>query len=107
MSTEVQPSEPTLEVKRFEIQYPASRYTFPCESRIERVRFDDEYVYLDLLDGRKLSVPLRWIPTLWNANPEEREKYTLNSDRTMLIWDPDQCAINDELRVADYLGSRP
>ena len=55
MSTEVQPSEPTLEVKRYEIQYPASRYTFPRESQIERVRFDDEHVHLDLLDTvRKL-----------------------------------------------------
>ncbi len=25
-------------------------------------------------------------------------------NRTMLIWDPDKCAINDEVHIADYLG---
>jgi hypothetical protein len=59
---------------------------------------------VSLTDGRMLSVPLWWIPTLYNAPHEEREKYEINQSRTMIIWDPDRCAINDELRIADYLG---
>jgi hypothetical protein len=27
----------------------------------------------------------------------------ISRDRTMLIWDPSRCAINDEVRIADYL----
>ncbi len=96
--------EEKFEVKRYDIQYPVSAYTFPKEARIHQVRFDDEYLHLELTDGRVLSIPLLWIPTLYNASPEEREKYEINRDRTMLVWDPEKCAINDEVRLADYLG---
>ena len=68
------------------------------------MRFDDEYLHVELTDGRMLSIPLWWIPTLYNAARDEREKYEINRSRTMVIWDPDKCAINDELRIADYLG---
>lgn len=60
---------------RYKIQYPVSAYTFPIEARIHRVDFDAEYLHVQLTDGRKLSVPLWWIPTLYNAPAEEREKY--------------------------------
>ena len=93
------------EPKRYEIQYPLSAYTFPTEARIDQVSFDDEFIHIELMDGRALSIPLWWIPTLHNAVAEEREKYEINRSRTMLIWDPDKCAINDELRVVDYLGA--
>jgi len=89
--------EQPLDVKRYKIQYPISAYTFPREARIHQVRFDKEHMRVALTDGRELSVPLWWIPTLYNAAPEEREKYELNRSRTMIIWDPDKCAINDEV----------
>lgn len=104
MATKEKQVEEQFEVKRYKVQYPISAYTFPKEARIHRVRFDDEYMHVELTDGRMLSVPLWWIPTLHNASPEEREKYQINRSRTMIIWDPDKCNINDELRIADYLG---
>jgi len=58
-------------------------------------------------DGRILSVPLWWIPSLHSAAPEEREKYEISQDRKMIIWNPDKCSINDEVRIDDYLGNRP
>jgi hypothetical protein len=96
--------EEQFQVKQYKIQYPISAYTFPHEARIHQVRFDDEYMHVELTDGRVLSVPLLWIPTLYNAAPEEREKYEINRNRTMIIWDPDKCTINDEVCIADYLG---
>jgi hypothetical protein len=47
---------------------------------------------------------LRWIPTVYHASLEERPKYALNRSRTMIIWDPAKCAINDEIRITDYFG---
>jgi len=93
-----------FQAKRYKVQYPISAYTFPHEARIHQVRFDDAYMHVELTDGRILSVPLWWIPTLHNATPAEREKVEISRDRTMLIWDPARCAINDEVRIADYLG---
>ena len=104
MAIKAEQVEEQLQVKRYKVQYPISAYTFPREARIHQVRFDDEYMHIELTDGRVLSSPLWWIPTLYDASPEEREKYEINRDRTMIIWDPDKCAINDEVRVADYLG---
>jgi hypothetical protein len=92
--------------KEYDIPYPASAYTFPQEAFLHRVRFDDDYVHLELTDGRILSIPLGWIPSLRNAQPEEREKYEISRDRKMVVWDPDKCSINDEIRVDDYLVPR-
>ena len=88
----------------YDIPYPASAYTFPKEALIRAARLDNDYLHLELTDGRILSIPLSWIPSVHNAAPAEREKYEISRDRTMLIWDPDKCAINDEVRLADYLG---
>jgi hypothetical protein len=104
MTTEAEQAEEQFETKRYRIQYPISAYTFPQEARIHRVSFDNEYLHVELQDGRRLSLPLWWIPTLYNASAEEREKFEINPSRTMIIWDPDRCAINDEVRIADYLG---
>jgi len=104
MTTNAKQAEDQSTIKHYKIQYPISAYTFPHEARIHQVRFDDEHLHLELMDGRALSIPLLWIPTLYNASAEERMKYEISRDRTMLIWDPDKCAINDEVRLADYLG---
>lgn len=92
--------------KRYPIRYPISAYTFPHDARIERASFDEEYIHVELADGRKLSIPLAWIPTVFNATANDRERYEINPGRTMLIWDPEKCGINDELRIEDYLEPR-
>jgi len=104
MSTKLMQVEERYQVKRDKSQYPISAYTFPDEARIQQVGFDDKYMRVELTDGRVLAVPLSWIPTLYNALPEEREKYEINRRGIMIIWDPDKCSINDEVRTADYLG---
>jgi hypothetical protein len=105
MPTNEKPSEQTS--KWYDVPYPASAYTFPREALLHRVHFDEDYMHLELTDGRVLSVPLSWIPTLHNASPEDREKYEISQDRKMIIWDPEKCSINDEVRIDDYLLSRP
>ncbi len=92
------------EVKWYDIPYPASAYTFPKEALIHQIQFDEQYLQITLVDGRLLSIPLWWIPTLYNAERNDLEKYEITRDRKMIIWDPEKCAINDEMRIADYLG---
>jgi hypothetical protein len=107
MSSRAEQVSEKFEVKRYKIQYPISDYTFPSEARIHQVRFDNEYLHVTLTDGRIIAIPLWWIPTVYNAPSEEREKYEINHSRTMIIWDPDKCAVNDEIRIADYLKTSP
>lgn len=93
-------------IKWYDIPYRGSDYTFPDETLVQHVRFDDNYIQLELTDGRILSVPLAWIPSLYHASSQDREKYTISRDRKLVIWDPNQCAINDEVRIDDYLIPR-
>ena len=90
----------------YAIPYPATAYTFPQNALIHTVHFDVQHIHFELVDGRVVSVPLTWIPTLYNAQPEERLKFQVSRDRKMVIWDPDFCAINDEIRIDDYLAAR-
>jgi len=91
----------------YDIGYPVSAYTFPRAALLHRVRFDNDHMHVELTDDRILSIPPGWIPTLHNAAPEEREKYEISRDRKMIIWDPEKCSINDEVRIDDYLAKRP
>ncbi|WP_374688331.1 DUF2442 domain-containing protein [Promineifilum sp.] len=103
------PSEETEEawpVKWYRIAYRASEYAFPKEALIHDVRIDGEYVHVDLTDGRILSIPLWWIPSVHNAPVEDRHKFEISRSRTMIIWDPEKGSINDELRIEDYLVPR-
>lgn len=90
----------------YDIPYPASAYTFPEDAVLQEMHFDDQFMHLELVDGRMLSVPLKWVPSLFNALPQEREKYEISQDRKTIIWDPDKCAINDEVRINDYLAGQ-
>ncbi len=96
--------KPLLTVKRYAIAHPVSEYTFPRQATIHDVRFDDAYIHVDLTDGRILSIPLWWIPTVHNAPAKDRLTFEISRSRTMIIWDPDKGSINDELRLEDYLG---
>ena len=96
--------KPLLTVKRYAIAHPVSEYTFARQATIHTVRFEDAYLHFDLTDGRILSIPLWWIPTVYNATIEDRLKFEISRSRTMIIWDPDKGSINDELRLEDYLG---
>lgn len=108
MSTEVKQSKEKTGTTWYEIRYKASDYTFPGhEPRIDCVWFDNDFLHVALEDGRRLSIPLKWIPTVYNALPEEREKYEISKSRTMIFWDPDKSTINDEIRIRDYLVGLP
>ncbi len=104
MNTVTKKTDGKYKVKRYKIQYPISAYTFPKETSIHQVRFDDNYIHIELTDERILSIPLWWVPTLYNAIPAEREKFEINQARNMIIWDPDKCSINEELRIMDFLS---
>jgi len=49
--------------------------------------FDDIKLYLILDDGRELSVPLNWFPSLRHATPEQRNKWRFIGDGERMHWD--------------------
>lgn len=41
-------------------------------------RFDDDSMWVDLDDGRRIAVPLAWFPRLLAATPEQRNQFELS-----------------------------
>ena len=91
-------------IKQYKVQHSIDEYTFPKEAYIHAVKFDDKHMYVELTDGRIISIPLWWIPTVYNASDEDRNKFEINQSRTMIIWEPEKSGINDEINILDYLG---
>jgi hypothetical protein len=104
MVTETKQTNEKMKVKRYKIQHSINEYTFPKEAYIHTVKFDDKYMHVELTDERVISIPLMWLPTVYNASVEDREKFEISQSRTMIIWDPEKCGINDEISIIDYLG---
>lgn len=63
----------------------------------ERVRFDDDAMWVDISDGRTIGVPLAWFPRLLAATPAQREDFELS--RLGIHWD----AIDEDISVEGLL----
>jgi len=104
MDTSVKQMDEKVQVKRYKVQRSIDEYTFPKEAHIHDVKFDEKFIHVELTDQRVISIPLWWIPTVYNASMEDRKKFEINQSRTMVIWNPEKCGINDEISITDYLG---
>lgn len=51
------------------------------------ISFDSHMMWLTLMDGRKLGVPLAYFPCLLSATPEQREHYEFSGSGTGIHWD--------------------
>ena len=46
-----------------------------ADERVADVRFNDDRIVVDLMDGRTIAAPLAWFPRLLNASPEQRARW--------------------------------
>jgi len=56
-------------------------------SSARALRFDDDTMWVDLVDGRTLGVPLAWFPILFHATPEQRLRYRIGPSGNGLHWE--------------------
>lgn len=49
--------------------------------------FDDQSMHLILDDGRELSVPIDWFPSLRDASPQQRENWRFIGDGEGIHWE--------------------
>ena len=68
-------------------------------SLAKAVSFDANAMWVDFVDGRKLSVPLAYFPRLLNATPTQREHYEISGGGSGLHWDE----INEDISVENLL----
>ena len=73
--------------------------TLEARASAKRIWFDDENMWLELTDGRQLSVPLAYFPRLLHATPEQRQKYEMSGGCTGLYWEE----IDEDISVSGLL----
>lgn len=64
------------------------------------VRFDQDSMWVELSDGRTLSVPLAWFPRLLHGSAEQREQVTISSRG--LHWEE----LDEDISIAGLLAGR-
>jgi hypothetical protein len=64
------------------------------------VWFDDNSMWVELVDGRTLGIPLAWFPRLLHATPEQPQKYELTVSG--IHWDE----LDEDISVAGLLAGR-
>ncbi|GAX59870.1 hypothetical protein SCALIN_C04_0358 [Candidatus Scalindua japonica] len=73
--------------------------TLTFEASAKKVWFDNENMWVGLMDGRQLSIPLVYFPRLLNATPEQRGKYEMSGGGTGLHWEE----IDEDISVSGLL----
>ena len=73
--------------------------TLTIEASATKVWFDNDNLWVGLIDGRQLSIPLEYFPRLLNATPEQRKKYILSGNGTGIHWEE----IDEDISVPGLL----
>ena len=71
----------------------------PSDPQAKRLRFDANTMWVELLDGRCLGVPLAYFPRLLAASPAQRRSYTMTAAGRGLHWD----ALDEDISVEGLL----
>jgi len=72
----------------------------PTTALAKSVDFRDEMMHVFLTDGRIISVPLIWFPTLQHASPEQRAHYEISAGGRGLHW-PE---LDEDLSIAGFMA---
>ena len=71
--------------------------------RVKDVRFTEDLLVVDLLDGRTISVPLAWYPRLLAATPDQRANWRVAGGGFGIHW-PD---VDEDLSTEGLLRGAP
>lgn len=74
--------------------------TLVSDAQAKAVRFDADTMWVDLVDGRQLGVPLAYFPRLLNATSSKRENFTISGGGTGLHWDE----LDEDIHVPSLLA---
>ena len=66
------------------------------------LRFDEDTMWVDLVDGRTLGVPLAWFPRLLHATPEQRVRFRIGASGEGLHWEE----LDEDISVEGLLEGR-
>lgn len=73
--------------------------TLRSEPQAMALKFDADTMWVELLDGRRLGVPLAYFPRLLNATLAQRKRYSMTAGGRGLHWDD----LDEDISVAGLL----
>lgn len=68
-------------------------------ARAKKVWFDDYNMWIALIDGRQLSIPKAYFPSLANVDESELQNYELSGNGIGIHWD----SLDEDLYVPNLL----
>ncbi|MEM9213702.1 MAG: DUF2442 domain-containing protein [Cyanobacteria bacterium P01_F01_bin.150] len=71
--------------------------------KLVTVTVTDEFLTVDVMDGRVISAPLTWYPRLLNASQAERENWRLTGGKTGIHW-PD---LDEDISIRNIILGQP
>ena len=71
----------------------------PTTALASKVEFDESMMYVSLVDGRVIGVPIIWFPILHEAKPTQREQVEIGGG-VSLHW-PE---LDEDLSIANLLA---
>lgn len=74
-----------------------------ADERVRGVRFNDDALVVDLMDGRTIAVPLAWYPRLESASASQRAKWEISAGGFGIHW-PD---LDEDLSTEGLLKGIP
>ena len=66
----------------------------------KEIRFDSDSMWVELVDGRTIGVPLAWFPRLLSAPEDELRNYSLSPNG--IHWD----SLDEDILVSGLLAGR-
>ncbi len=60
---------------------------FRKSTNATNIWFDDLKMYISLEDGRELSIPIDWFPSLRDATAKQRDNWRLIGDGEGIHWE--------------------
>lgn len=61
-------------------------FALTADERVSNVRFTEDTLAVDLMDGRTFIVPLTWFPRLLHATSEQRQQWKIAGGGYGLHW---------------------
>lgn len=74
-----------------------------ADERVRSVRFDEDSLIVDLMDGRTISAPLVWYPRLLRATAEERARFEVSAGGYGIHWP----GVDEDLSTEGLLRGAP
>ena len=74
-----------------------------ADERVKALRFEEERLVVDLMDGRTVAVPIHWYPRLANGTDAQRREWEICGGGYGIHW-PD---LDEDLSTEGLLRGAP